>query len=205
MFNGFSVGATTDYLFLHPAILAALYFIRRGNPERTRAFVISVARAVAENIETNRGLMVSNGVIATVDQLWAARLLLELRTLHQQQGLDAVSPPTDEREVRDLARTRFRGGLEQVRDALRLWVSNEAGYRRRVAQTLLVLAPVGLAVLAAVLLFKHPGEGIASVIVGVLVAIGIGYYFFFKEAVGNLGCCPRSLRDCVYGFELRWL
>jgi hypothetical protein len=182
MFNGFSVGTTTDYLFLHPEILAALYFVRRGDPGPTRAFVLSVARAVAENIERNRGLMVSNGVIATVDQLWATRFLLELRILHQDHGLVAVAPPVDASEVRQRARANWRTSLTHAREAVRLWASKEAGYRKLVAKGLLVLAPIALAVVAAVLLFAHPAEGIASVIIGVLLAISGGYYFFFKSS-----------------------
>ncbi len=180
MFKGFSVGVTTDYLFLHPEILVALFFVRRGNPVHARAFVIDVAHAVSQNIEHNKGLTASNGVIAAVDQLWAMRFLLELRILHEQQGMQAIAPPADEAEVRDFARARWRSARKQAYEALRLWLSREAGYRRRAAQGLLVIAPIALAVPTALLLFEHAAEGIASVIIGALVALGIGYYFFYK-------------------------
>jgi hypothetical protein len=180
MFSGFSVGVTTDYLFLHPEILAALYFVRRGNPVHARAFVIDVAHAVSQNVERNKGLMASNGVIASVDQLWAMRFLIELRTLHEREGLEATAPPAGEAEVREFARARWRSARKQAYEASRLSLSSEAGYRRQAAHGLLVVAPIALAILAALLLFEHALEGIASVIIGVLVGVAVGYYFFFK-------------------------
>ncbi len=182
LFNGFSVGATTDYLFLHPEILAAFYFLGRGHPHETRPFVVSVASAVAANIATNDGLMVANGIIATVDQVWAYRLLLAFRTRHQDQGLEEVAPKADEGAVREMARQHTRRAAAEARKAVRLWSSREAGYLRRFGHGLLVLVPIVLALLAALLLFEKTAEAVGSVVIGVLIAIGIGYFFFFKES-----------------------
>lgn len=181
LFNGFSVGSTTDYLFLHPEILAAFYFLGRGHPDQTRSFVVSVVSAVAENIADHDGLMVSNGIIATVDQLWAYRLLFAFRTRHQDEGLEGVAPIADAHAVRQLARQRARRAATEAREAVRLWTSKEAGYLRRIGHGLLVLVPIVLALLAALLLFEKTAEAIGSVVIGVLVAVGIGYFFFFKE------------------------
>jgi len=181
MFSGFSVGSTTDYLFLHPEILAALFFVRQGNPTATRAFVVKVADVLTENIKANEGLKVSNGLKATVDQLWAFRFLCELRSLRTSGGAKAVDPPAGREEVRDRARGLWRSGREKVFEAVRLWASKEAGYRQTLVKSGVVLVPLIIAVIVGVLFFKHPGEGIASVIIGLCVSITVGYFFFFKE------------------------
>jgi hypothetical protein len=182
MFSGFSVGPTTDYLFLHPEILAALFFVRQDNSQSTRAFVIEVAEAVSSNIKANDGLKVSNGLKATVDQLWAFRFLCELRQLRTEGGLDSIAPPAGEQAVRERANILWRNGKKNVGQAARLWTSKEAGYRQAAAKGVLVLVPLVLALLVAIFLFKHPAEGIGSMIVGLCVTVGVGYFFFFKEA-----------------------
>jgi hypothetical protein len=185
MFSGFSVGSTTDYLFLHPEILAALFFVRQENPIATRAFVVEVANVLTENIKANEGLKVSNGLKATVDQLWVFRFLCELRSLRTSGGAEAVDPPAGEQEVRERARALWRTSRTEASEAVRLWVSKEAGYRRALLKGCAVFIPLVLAVLMAALFFEHSGESIVSVLIGVCVSFGIGYYFFFKEGTRN--------------------
>jgi hypothetical protein len=180
-FNGFSVlGDKTDYLFLHPEMLAALYFLTRGNPEQTRGFVVSVVRAVSANVTANRGLSVSNGVVATVDQLWVMRLLLTFRTRYSEEGLESVSPASSEREVREIARARWESGRGDVRESVRLWLSSEAGLRRRLGEAAVVVMPLVAALVLNLLLFEKSGEAIASAVGGVLISLGMGYLFWFK-------------------------
>lgn len=180
MFSGFSVGATTDYLFLHPEILTALFFLGRDNPPQTRGFVIEVVEALSTNVNANEGLRVSNGLKATVDQLWAFRFLFEFR-LRADGGPEAVAPPAGERQVREHALALWHEGKEDAAAAIRLWLSKEAGYRRAALKSMAVVTPLILAILAAILFFEHPLEGLGSLFVGLLVTLGVGYFFFYKK------------------------
>jgi hypothetical protein len=75
LFNGFNLGSTTDYTFLHPEILASLYLLSVGNPIPTRRYVAKVTLSVVENVKQRGYFEGQPGMGATVDQLWAARLL----------------------------------------------------------------------------------------------------------------------------------
>jgi hypothetical protein len=180
MFSGFSVGTTTDYLFLHPEILTAFFFLGRDNPPQTRGFVIEVAQALAANVNANEGLRVSNGLKATVDQLWAFRFLYELRK-RSEGGLEKVLPPAGEEQVREYAGALFRNGAEALWAASRLALSKEAGYRRAVLRFLAVLVPIALAAIGAVLISEHPREAIVAFILALGVGLGLGYLFYFKD------------------------
>ena len=185
MFSGFSVGATTDYLFLHPEILAALFFVRRGNPDPTRAFVLEVAASLNENIKSNEGLKVSNGLKATVDQLWAFRFLCELRSLRTSGGAEAVNPQAGKQAVRERAQGLWHGGRREVGEAVHLWVSKEAGYRRTAVMWLLIIVPIAIGILISLTFYKHIDEGLAPLITGVVLTGGFGCFFYLKGKGSN--------------------
>lgn len=100
-FNGFSQGTTTDYIILSPELLCTLYQLDRGNPPRTRRFVLEVVAEVNENVAPRtvggpdgaaiipRGFCVQNGMIRTADQMWVVELLKAFRKLkgHRQSNL----------------------------------------------------------------------------------------------------------------------
>lgn len=144
IFYGFSLGTRTDYCFLHPEILAALYFLRRGSPKASRAFVLRVMRTLTDNVLARGGFIGQNGVMSTVDQLWAMRLITEFRQAADQPRGSAYLLPV--RDQRALART---------------WPSRIAW-----ASTA-VLAGVSLTVLAT----GHLWAGIAAGLGGTLIQV----------------------------------
>src|SRR5262249_12873345 len=85
VFEGFNVGATTDYTFLNPELLAALFLLRQDNPPRTRSFVLKTVDRVQAAVPEQRGFIGQVGMEATVDQLWAIRLLTTFRALYQDK------------------------------------------------------------------------------------------------------------------------
>lgn len=90
-FNSYTCDGDHDYIFLSPEILAALFFLKIGNPRSTRSFVLWVVQAVADNVmprylrmagpAPERGFSVQRTMEGTVDQMWALRLL---RAFHLQ-------------------------------------------------------------------------------------------------------------------------
>ena len=95
-FNGFSEGHFTDYVFLTPELLVALFLLRRGNPPRSRRFVLRVISDLTDNIappvaEDDRpaitpaaaGYRVQGGMIRTADQPWVVRLLREFHKVKE--------------------------------------------------------------------------------------------------------------------------
>jgi hypothetical protein len=98
VFNGFSLGGHTDYVFLHPELLAALFFLRRGCPRAGRRFTLSVLDALTKNIREHQGFTTNNGVMSTVDQLWAVRLLQEFLDINERPNSQyLLLPPWDVR------------------------------------------------------------------------------------------------------------
>lgn len=82
LFHGFNLGDRTDYTFLHPEIVASLFLLRANNPRRTRRYVAHVARELVENIERHGYFEGQPGMAATVDQLWASKLLDAFHRTH---------------------------------------------------------------------------------------------------------------------------
>lgn len=90
-FNCYSRGSSNDYIFLSPELLTALFFLAEDKQRSSRAFVLKVVKAVAENIvpeampaelrEQPHGFSIQRGMEGTVDQMWAMRLL---RAFHKQ-------------------------------------------------------------------------------------------------------------------------
>lgn len=97
-FNSYSRGEDGDYLFLSPELLTAILFLKTGNPRPTRAFVLWVVRAVADNIvppylppqqrEQAHGFSVQRTMEGTVDQMWALRLLRAFHLAYVQSRRD---------------------------------------------------------------------------------------------------------------------
>lgn len=85
-FHSFTQNDGNDYLFLNPEILTALFLLNSGCPRKGRMFVLRVVAALAENIVPRnlprgekhepRGFAIPGGMVGTVDQMWASRLLL---------------------------------------------------------------------------------------------------------------------------------
>lgn len=101
-FHGFNEGDTNDYIFLSPELLMALYFLCGRNPPATRTFVLRVVRGIADNILDERAAgqagdlkgfrIQSSSMMGTVDQMWAARVLLQYH-LRYQQDWRSLRPP----------------------------------------------------------------------------------------------------------------
>lgn len=83
LFHGFNLGEWTDYTFLHPEIVASLFLLRANNPRPTRRYVAHVTRQLVENIEKHDYFEGQPGMAATVDQMWASKLL---DTFHRTQA-----------------------------------------------------------------------------------------------------------------------
>jgi hypothetical protein len=82
-FNPYSRGEVNDYLFLSPELLTALFFLEDdGRPADSRAFVLAVADRIVKQIRNEnrdpadpQGFRVQRGMLGTVDQMWAIRVL----------------------------------------------------------------------------------------------------------------------------------
>jgi hypothetical protein len=109
-FHGFNEGPENDYLFLSPELLVALYFLKGANPPTTRVFVLRVLEAVVGNVLDERvagragdlpGFRVqTSSMMGTVDQMWAARVLLAYHTRFERD-YSSLRPPR-------VPRPRFR-------------------------------------------------------------------------------------------------
>jgi hypothetical protein len=75
LFHGFTFIRWTDYVFMHPEIVASLFFLQIDNPRSSRRFVARVVEGLVENIDEHHYFEGRPGMGATVDQLWASRLL----------------------------------------------------------------------------------------------------------------------------------
>lgn len=92
-FNSYSRGSSNDYIFLSPELLTALLFLKEEEERRSRTFVLSVVKAVAENVlpkgmparfrEEPHGFSIQRGMEGTVDQMWAMRLLRSFHRRHK--------------------------------------------------------------------------------------------------------------------------
>jgi hypothetical protein len=75
VFVGYSVENRTDYAFLNPEHLCALFLLEADNPVAGRRFVLRTIDATIGRIESNHGFDTELGGEATVEQLWVVRLL----------------------------------------------------------------------------------------------------------------------------------
>jgi hypothetical protein len=108
VFFGFSLRNRNDYAFLHPEVLAAFFLLRRGNPPTGRAFVLRVMRYLSDNIVNAGGFIGQNGVMSTVDQMWAMRLITEFRAIRDSPGGRArLLPVRDQRALLQDSRSRL--------------------------------------------------------------------------------------------------
>jgi hypothetical protein len=82
LFHGFNLGDWTDYTFLHPEIVASLFLLRVDNPRPTRRYVAHVTRALIDNIARHDCFEGQPGMAATVDQMWASKLLDAFHRTH---------------------------------------------------------------------------------------------------------------------------
>lgn len=93
IFAGYQLGQQTEYVLLNPELLAALFFLRYGNPHKARAFVLNVTAEVAENIETHEGFEGQPGASPTVDQMWAVKLLRTVSSMNDDPGQQLLLRP----------------------------------------------------------------------------------------------------------------
>lgn len=93
VFHGYQLGDQTEYILLNPELLAALFFLRRGNPIKARGFVLSTTAAVAQSVETNSAFEGQPGAEPTVDQMWAVKLLRQFGTMHDSAAEKALLRP----------------------------------------------------------------------------------------------------------------
>jgi hypothetical protein len=75
LFHGFNLGEWTDYTFLHPEIVASLFLLRASNPRPTRRYVADVTSELVQNVKRREYFEGQPGMAATVDQMWASKLL----------------------------------------------------------------------------------------------------------------------------------
>lgn len=75
LFEGYQLGTTTDYVLFNPELMAALLFLRSNNPRSARRFVALVTREISRNVNAHGAFEGQLGMIPTVDQEWASRLL----------------------------------------------------------------------------------------------------------------------------------
>jgi hypothetical protein len=85
VFVGYQLGTSTDYLIFNPELMAALFFLRSDNPRPARRFVALVTHELSRNVQSNAGFQGQLGMIPTVDQEWASRLLHEFAAIHNDK------------------------------------------------------------------------------------------------------------------------
>jgi hypothetical protein len=112
IFNGFSIGSRNDYIFLHPELVATSFFLEEGNPAPTRRFVLRVIEALCSNTLQWQGFMGQSGMISSVDQLWACRVLAQFN--EQQTAGAPVLPRVDEYVVPSTRWGRIAWGIVLV-------------------------------------------------------------------------------------------
>ena len=94
IFEGFNLGDANDFTFLNPEVMGALYLLRRGNPKPTRRFVLQVVDEVRRTVPEQRAFVGQIGMEATVDQVWASRLLHAFWVIHEKPELrPSLRPP----------------------------------------------------------------------------------------------------------------
>jgi len=95
VFIGYAVDGRTDYAFLNPEMLAALFLMRSEQPVAGRPFVLRAIRETTTHVSSGKAFETEFGGEATVEQLWTVRLLREYRRR------------ADSRELRPSLRPRF--------------------------------------------------------------------------------------------------
>lgn len=75
VFVGYTVENRTDYAFLNPEHLSALFLLSAGNPAGGRRFVLRTVQATTSRVRSGGGFETELGGEATVEQLWTTRLL----------------------------------------------------------------------------------------------------------------------------------
>jgi hypothetical protein len=98
-FNGFSEGKSTDYMFLTPELMSALFLLDRGNPPLTRRFVLQVvahlnANVVPPGVYPATGYRVQGGMVRTADQMWAVALLQRFQAVKAADERTVLPPRT---------------------------------------------------------------------------------------------------------------
>ncbi|MBS1862158.1 MAG: hypothetical protein JSS68_10665 [Actinobacteria bacterium] len=91
-FNPYSRGEVNDYVFLSPEMLTALLFLEADErPREIRGFALEVVGRIVDQIETeNRhssnpeGFRVQRGMLGTVDQMWAIRVLFAFHRAYRR-------------------------------------------------------------------------------------------------------------------------
>lgn len=141
-----------DYLFLSPELLITLHALEGSNPKATRAFVLRIVRAVVDNICDReaagrfgdmRGFRIQRSeMMGTVDQMWAARVLLAYHRRFQDDRR-SLKPPW-------VPRLRIKRSLRKV--------------------IFLALGVVLVATGAVVLAHGHQQQGFALMVTGSLVS-----------------------------------
>lgn len=148
VFYGFSMRSRNDYGFLHPELLAALFLLRRGSPPAGRAFVLRVMRALTDNVDRRGGFVGQNGVMSTVDQLWAMRVITAFREAYDADRLQ-VTPVRDQRALVQTPRSRFMAFIVIVLLAVGIVMVTAdpfwPGVGAIVAGVLLAVAPILIA------------------------------------------------------------
>jgi len=99
-FNPYSRGKVNDYLFLSPELLTTLLFLEdEARPLETRAFLLAVVDRIVKQIESSnlassdpQGFRVQRGMLGTVDQMWAARVLYAFHRAFRRNPA-ALRPP----------------------------------------------------------------------------------------------------------------
>jgi len=76
-FNGYTTGAKNDYTFISPEVVGALFLVRRRAPGRSPRVVVDIVERVVAATPDGSAFNGQPSMLATVDQLWAARLLKE--------------------------------------------------------------------------------------------------------------------------------
>ena len=93
IFHGYAVDGRTDYAFLNPEMLAALFLMRSGNPVPGRRFVLRTVSATTAHVASGKAFETDLGGEATVEQLWAARLLHEFHARANSSELRSTLRP----------------------------------------------------------------------------------------------------------------
>jgi hypothetical protein len=142
VFNGFSLGARNDYIFLHPELLIALFFIKRNSPPRGRRFVLDVVDGVVRNVDRHSGFMGQDGYVTSVDQLWTARLIHDFRNTYKSPGgPDRLLPRPDVWLLPHSLKSALGWIVVVLMSALALmfWVEKWVGVAVIAAEALLVM------------------------------------------------------------------
>lgn len=100
-FNPYSRGEINDYVFLSPEMLTALLFLETDErPREIRGFTLEVVGRIVDQIQAeNRhstnpeGFRVQRGMLGTVDQMWAIRVLYAFHRAYKRNP-DSLRPAT---------------------------------------------------------------------------------------------------------------